>query len=141
MLFSQSPSLRALFFVVAVYDDPVAFCICWKICLKGNKNHNLHCPLKWIRVSSGCGRRGDSLPLPAGRFGAGLGTAAPRIFGMGGAAGPQESSSFPLGFPGAEPSVASCSHQEFPGARWGSRLSLDCRIQAWNFLLHQYWLE
>lgn len=60
MLFSQSPSLRALFFVVVVvvYDDPVSFCICWKICLKGNKNPNLRCPRKWIRVSCGCGREG-----------------------------------------------------------------------------------
>lgn len=96
MLFPQSPSLRALFVVVFVDDDPVSFCICWKICLKGNKNPNLGCPLRWLRVPCGCGRRGDS---QLADWVAGLGTAAPRgILGLGGAAGLQ----FPPAFPGAQ---------------------------------------
>lgn len=83
MLFSQSPSLRALFFVVVVVDDdPVSFCICWKICLKGNKPQYLRCPLRWIRVSCGCGRTGDS---QLADLVAGLGPGG--IFGLGGAAG------------------------------------------------------
>lgn len=68
-----------------------------KICLKGNKNHNLRCPLQWIRVSCGCGRGGDS---QLAELVAGTGTGG--IFGLGGAAGTQEGSSSPLAFPGAQ---------------------------------------
>lgn len=65
---------------------------------------------------------------------AGLETAAPGgIFGVGGAAGTQGSSSSPRGFPG-------CLLLP-PGIPWGSKLSLVCGIQAWSFLLHQNWLE
>lgn len=67
------------------------------MCLKGNKNHNLHCPLQWIRVSCGCGRGGES---QLADLVAGLGTG--RIFGLGGAAGIQEGSSSPLAFPRAQ---------------------------------------
>lgn len=117
MLFPQSPSLRALFVVVFVDDDPVSFCICWKICLKGNKNPNLGCPLRWLRVPCGCGRRGDS---QLADWVAGLGTAAPR--GYWGWEGLQGSSSPRLSWS--------------PGAPWNSHSP-----GLWDFPLHQYWLE
>lgn len=65
--------MRALFLLLLFVMILFPSVFVGKICLKGNKNHNLRCPLKQIRVSSGCGRRGDSLPLPAGRFGGWVG--------------------------------------------------------------------
>lgn len=100
MLFSQSPSLRALSVVIFVYGNPVSFCICWKICLKGNKNHNFRCPRGWIRVPCGCGRRGNS---QLADLVAGLGTAAPRgDIWAGRGCRHSEGSSSPLPFPEAQ---------------------------------------
>lgn len=137
MLFSQS---EGTFFVAVVCDDPVSFCICWKNMFKGKQK-------SWFTLSSEADpcflwmwqERGLT-PTPSWQiWGLGWGQQLPGgIFGMGGAAGTQEGSTFPLGFPGAG---TLSSQQEFPGAQWGSQPSLVCRIQAWNFLLHQNWLE
>jgi len=159
VLFSQSPSLRALFLLFI--NDTVSFCICWKICLKGNKNHNIRCPLRSIRFSSGRGRRGShSCSHPPNQAAAVAGLRAAR-------AGEWDRRQLPalwrapdLGVPAETPSprargpirqpqpcLGSRSHSECCRSRWGSvraRLAgghLGCGIRAWDCLLHQYWLE
>lgn len=79
------------------------------------KNDNLCCFLKWIRVSRGCGRRG----LPAGRFGGWAGDSSPQggEFGLGGAAGLRRAP-VPLWL-SLEPR-SPLLPEESPGAQWGS---------------------